>query len=95
MGEEMNSIIQDERECFFTGRTDALERHHIFGGANRKLSEKYGLTVWLTHDIHNEPPYGVHHNKGLRLHLQQIGQRAFEKRYPELDFMTIFGRNYL
>ena len=41
------------RECFLCGRNgrgDRLERHHIFGAANRKLSEKYGLTVWLCGD---------------------------------------------
>ena len=40
----MNSIVQSEKECYFTQRTDQLERHHIFYGAGRrKLSDKYGL----------------------------------------------------
>ena len=42
-----------ERECFLCGRNgadDPLDKHHIFGGAYRKKSERYGLTVYLCHD---------------------------------------------
>ena len=38
------------RVCAICGRNgmgDPLEKHHIFGGAYRKKSEKYGLTVYL------------------------------------------------
>ena len=91
----MRSIIQKEKECFFTHSTKELEEHHIFGGSNRKWSEKYGLKVWLTHDLHNEPPYGVHHNRERDKELKRIGQRAFIEYYPDLDFLKIFGRNYL
>ena len=34
------------RRCFLCGRSETnsnrLEVHHIFGGANRKLSDRYG-----------------------------------------------------
>ena len=92
----MKSIIQSEKQCYITGRTDCLEEHHIFYGQGRRaISERYGLKVWLTHKYHNEPPYGVHFNEDSRRALERIGQEAFEKQYPELDFMKIFGRNYL
>lgn len=82
--------------CFFTGRTDMLERHHLFGGPNRKLSEKYGLKVWLTHDWHNEPPNGVHHNETNMRILHEYGQQVFEESYPKLDFCKTFQLpNYL
>jgi len=88
--------MQKERESFLSGRTDHLEEHHIFyGQGRRKLSERYGLKVWLSHDEHNEPPNGVHFNIALRRHLEALGQRAFEKHYPDLDLVVIFGRNYL
>ena len=95
MGTKTSSIMQTERESIFSGRTDNLERHHIFGGSNRKWSEKYGLTVWLTHDEHNEPPFGVHHCNTTNRALQRAGQLKFQEVYPHLDFMKIFGRNYL
>ena len=88
------SIMHNTRESYLSGRVDHLEKHHIFGGSNRKWSEKYGLWVYLTHDEHNEPPDGVHFNKRIRRELQAQGQRAFEAEYPELDFRAIFGRNY-
>lgn len=90
------SIIQKERECFVCGSRIWLECHHILSGnPNRKLSEKYGLKVYLCHYCHNEPPNGVHFNKANRLKLQQIAQKAFINTYPELDFVRIFGKNYL
>lgn len=91
----IKSILQtnDER-CFLCGSYRFLEWHHIFGAANRKNSEKYGLKVRLCHYCHNEPPGGIHHNKQKRLLLQKIGQEAFEKEYPQLNFIEIFGRNY-
>lgn len=89
------SIMQNDKASYLSGRTDWLEKHHIFGGANRRLSEKYGLWVWLTHDEHNEPPYGVHHNIQAMRELQRQGQLAFMAAYPDKDFQAIFGRNYL
>lgn len=92
----MKSIIQSEKQCYFTGRTDCLESHHIYyGQGRRKLSEQYGLKVWLTHDLHNEPPQGVHFNRNARRYLEHVGQKAFEQHYPDLDFRALFGKNYL
>lgn len=91
----MDSIIQEEKECFMCGCKNNLECHHIFGGnPNRKLSEKYGLKVYLCHEHHNEPPNGVHFNKKIREYLQRIAQTAFETYYPQLDFVGVFGKNY-
>lgn len=100
----MKSIIQDESkgQCFLCVMLDSdtsrkyTEKHHIFfGSANRKLSEKYGLTVRLCVKHHREGPEAVHSNAEIRDKLCQIGQRAFEKRYPDKDFREIFGKNYL
>jgi hypothetical protein len=45
--------MQNGERCFFCGRVTGLERHHVLGGvANRPLSEKYGLWVWLCHEHH-------------------------------------------
>lgn len=90
----MKSIIQSERECFICG-SPYVEEHHIFGGPYRKKSEQYGLKVFLCHCDHNEPPNGVHHNKATMQYFHELGQRAFEKHYPNKDFRKEFGRNYL
>ena len=81
-------------KCYLCGSKSWIEFHHIFGGANRKKSTQYGLIVPLCHFCHNEPPNGVHFNKERRETLQDIAQREFEKKYPNLDFMKIFNRNY-
>ncbi len=97
-------IMQECKECYICRKlagaemplpATGLEMHHIFGGtANRRLSEKYGLKVWLCHNHHNEPPIGVHFCKGTMRLLQAEGQEAFEEKYPDQDFTEIFGRNY-
>jgi len=71
------------------------EEHHIFGGANRKLSTKYGLTVRLCIYHHREGKEAVHNNHEKMMYLKALGQQAFEKKYPTLNFREIFGKNYI
>ena len=89
------SIICETKQCYLCGRRDWIERHHIYGGAFRNKSEKYGLVVYLCKWCHNEPPYGVHFNRERMDMLRAIGQRAFIEHYPDKDFMEEFGRNFL
>ena len=91
----MRSIVSTERECYICGAVCWLEVHHIFGGSSRKSSTKYGLTVYLCHYCHNEPPNGVHFNRQRMEWLKAEGQKKFNEVYPDLDFMRIFGKNYL
>ncbi len=76
-------------------RTGDLHKHHVFGAANRKWSEKYGLWIWLCPEHHNMSDEGIHFNKPLDLQVKQIAQREFEDTHTHDDFMRIFGRNYL
>lgn len=91
----MKSIVQSEKRCYICGTCQNLERHHIFMGPDRKLSEKYGLTVYLCHMHHNEPPDGAHFNENTKRWLQRVGQMAFEQEYGHEKFMELFTRNYL
>lgn len=71
-----------------------LEEHHVLGGvANRPLSEKYGLKVYLCMGHHRTSPEAVHVNAELAAELKKDAQIAFEKAYPELDFKEIFGKS--
>jgi len=83
------------RECYICGSTYWLERHHVFGASNRDNSEKYGMVVDLCHFCHNEPPNGIHHNRTNELKLKREFQQRFQDEHPELNFIEIFGRNYL
>ena len=73
-----------------------LEEHHaFFGWALRKLSEKYGLKVYLCIPHHRTSKEAVHHNDEISDMVQAYAQRAFEKKWPEKNFREIFGRNYI
>lgn len=91
----MRSIVSTERECYICGSTNWLELHHIYPASNREKSTQYGLVVYLCHYCHNEPPNGVHQNRERMLWLKAVGQRKFSEAYPDLNFMQIFGKNYL
>ena len=72
------------------------EHHVIYGTANRKLSEKYGLKVYLCISKHHEwGNEAVHINPRIRWMVCADAQKAFEKAYPGQSFRKIFGRNYV
>ena len=93
----MKSILQDEKKCFMCGATYALHKHHIFFGANRKNSEKYGLWVWLRWDYHiaDSPHATPHNDKPTDDWLKRMAQRRFEETHSRAEFMRIFGRSWL
>ena len=89
-------MTDDLDRCYICQSRKWLEIHHIFGGANRKNSDKYGLVVPLCHYCHNEPPFGVHFNEERRLALQAKAQRVFESIEDHKKFIKIFGpRDYI
>ncbi len=94
----MKSILQENKECFFTGATEGLHKHHIMNAYNRNKSEEYGLWVWLRWDRHiADSPYPTPHNDAdVDLYLKRLAQREFEKVHGSReDFLSIFGKNYL
>lgn len=90
-----------EKKCFLCGRNgsaDPLDRHHIFGGPDRKNSEKYGLVVYLCHnDCHIFGREAVHRNASNMLMVKQYGQRKAmqEQGWTVEDFIKKFRKNYL
>ncbi len=91
------SILQNEmNECYFCGTTKSLHIHEVFyGTANRQKSIKYGCCVSLCTIHHNLSNASVHFNKDMDLNLKKTMQKKFMQVYPELDFLKIFGKNYL
>lgn len=91
----MDSLLQQEKECYITHARNNLHRHHIYGGSGRrKCSEQYGCWVWLRADWHNGADYGVHFNRALDQKLKRICQERFEERYGRELFLQLFGRSY-
>lgn len=94
--------MQTEKECYLCRKFydmpnyQRLEEHHVFGGANRTLSEKDGLKVWLCQKHHNTTPYGVHFNQENMELLRREGQKAWEDKFgTRQEFLKKYGKNYL
>lgn len=103
----MKSIMQEkDGTCFLCKlleEDDSIkptEEHHVFGGrnGNRDLSERYGLKVYLCKFHHTVGPEAVHGAQRNDLNveiLHKLGQQHFKFKYPNEDFVKIFGKNYL
>ena len=93
----MDTVFQCDKECFVCGTTLNIHDHHcIYGTSNRKISEKYGLKVWLCARHHNMSGEGVHFNKSLDLRLKTMAQEYYESHYgTREEFIREFGRSYL
>lgn len=87
-------LASDMEHCMLCGAPNP-HIHHVCFGPNRKWSEKYKLTVPLCAMHHNMSNAGVHFDKTLDTALKIMAQRKFEEVYPELNFLEIFGKNYL
>lgn len=88
--------MQSEKECYICGKSYALENHHIyFGTAKRRISDKYGLKVWLCQYHHRDQKHGVHGNRELDLLIKKQAQEVFEEQRTREEFIKLFGRSYL
>ena len=95
----MESIMETKKGiCYTCGKRCPTQEHHIFyGTANRRLSEQYGMKVHLCLEHHLDNQSGVHgRNRELDRKLKEDAQIVFERKYgSRVDFINIFGRNYL
>ena len=93
------SIIPDhgKEQCWLCDRNGGgkMDRHEVFGGANRKKSKALGLWVHLCHDSCHLN--GVHKNADQSELLKAEGQRCAMRKYgwTEEQFIREFGKNYL
>lgn len=95
----MKSILQNKKECYICSISLNLENHHIFfGRANRGISEKDGLKVWLCY-AHHRGTYGVHGKYGhaIDILLKKEAERIWLEHYGKTteEFIQRYGKNYL
>lgn len=103
MANRNNSILQqDASVCYLCGGLpeffDPLAKHHIFGGALRKKSEKYGLVVFIHNNkCHIYGDNAVHRNARVNRALQAEAQKEAIKKYSWTveDFRREFYKNYI
>ena len=84
--------------CGANGAADPLDKHHVFGGALRKKSEKYGAVVYLCHHrCHIFGADSAHQSREVRLHLKRQAQARimFEQGWTQEEWLREFGKSYL
>ena len=93
----MNSILQETKMCLICGTTKNLHNHHVYGGvAHRKISDKYGLTIYLCMD-HHTGNNGIHRDYNLDLEIKkkcQLQAMAYYKWTIE-DWFKLFRRSWI
>lgn len=92
----LHSVFTDDMDhCMFTGNAP-VERHHIFGGSNRKKCEKYGFIAPLRPDLHPNGVFAGKDAKSVDLVLKTKAQAYYEEHYGSReDFIREFGKSYL
>lgn len=96
---ELKSVFTDNlNKCLVTGVEREIERHHIFGGADRNKSTKYGFIVPLHRSVH---PNGAFRTDANWLELDHWLKRKCQEYYIEVahigsreDWYNEFGRFY-
>lgn len=89
----MKSIITDETDrCIVCGKPHPQEHHVFEGWANRRISEKYHLTIPLCAEHHCK----IHTDRKMMDAYRAIGQRAYEQKIGSREqFIADFGRNFI
>ena len=93
----MKSIISNEKQCFFCGSTYNIQKHHIYGGGNRVVSEDNGFWLYLCQRHHTYTNYSVHGDPQHKsdLMLKKICQTIYENKHSRDDFIKLIGKSYL
>lgn len=96
MSKRLWSVFTDNMDCcIFTG-SYIVERHHIFGGVNRKRSEKYGFVVPLRPDLHPNGVYFDRRNGDIDKVLKKMAQAYYESNIGTREqFRKEFGKSWL
>lgn len=89
-------FTNDLSVCIITGTDKAhgsIHVHHIFGGANKANSEKYGFLIPLRADWHDMADYGIHFDRALDLKFKRRCQEYWLEHYGTRDeFIKVFGQ---
>lgn len=85
--------------CGANGVADPLDKHHLWGGALRKKSERDGLYVYLCHNqCHIFGRYAAHQCKETMQRLHEYGELKWLEERPGMtvkDFIREYGKNYI
>jgi len=79
--------------CKICGRHYGTEWHHVFGGSQRRASDREGLVIELCQECHQR----MHADADFWLKYKKSFQRSWEtkKGNTREKWMRLFHRNYL
>ena len=81
-----------DKYCDICGLNMASETHHLIGGTSeRRISDKYGLTLDVCRTCHET----MHQNSTANKLSKMLGQAMFETNYTRYEYMKRFKKNYL
>lgn len=98
------SIIHPQRDrhrcllCMWEGNyreQTGLQKHHVFMGPLRGMSEAEGFFVWLCPEHHTLGNKSVHRDHETCLMLQRYTQAKYERTHSREEFIELTGRSYL
>lgn len=91
------SVLTDDLEHCYICKSNVVAIHHVYGGANRKKSEKYGFLLPLHPRWHTESNDAIHRgNRELDLRLKRLAQTYYEENIgSRVDFIIEFGKSWL
>ena len=84
-------------KCEICGKQKTLEEHHVWGGAFRKKSERYGAVAYLCVSDHREGRKAVHkcRETSEKLKAQHQARIMEEQGWTTERFIHEFGKNYI
>ena len=91
------SLLSDNKVCYICGTTFNLHKHHVFGGANRKRSDREGCWCYLCAPHHNMSDKGVHFDREADLKLKRECQTKWMEKNDKTveDFIEAYGKSYI
>lgn len=90
----IKSILQKSKFCFICGTDRDIEKHHIYFGPLRSISDKNGFVVCLCRE-HHRGAKSPHQDRNTDLILKRMCQRRYELDHTHEEFMQLIGRNYV
>lgn len=96
MSKELWSVLTDDMDhCMYTG-SNVVERHHVFGGSRKTVSEKRGFIAPLRPDLHPNGVFAGKDAKKVDDELKKRCQRYYEEHYgTRQQFIDEFGKGYM
>lgn len=93
----MKNSIMPKDDLWSTEYFPGSHKHHVFQNANRKRSERDGLFIYLTPEMHNMSDKGIHFNQPFMEYAHYKGQLAWMQYYKKTkeEFIEEYGKNYL